>query len=514
MSCSAADTSPNGATRVRAEWVSVLLPSVLVPWPIAVAGGVVLLGFYVLEQLLLAKTASHGMNFRGEANPGTWCTVLVVLVVLQSLPESSSALHQHLYVQTCTLSVLSVMFLSVFVKNDQPVYSPLPIKFLGGVIMLSSVIASNMLQLDLITCLLISVPTQSLFYWLLITIPSACPKSFTLGECLVLSQAIALFTFYSVADLIQACSHLEDVAPMHKQATRFAEVALLGCELAVFLWMKFPSLRSPFGFYFVGGNIAVLLILPCMHAVLNKNPFLWFLNYITASYSRGFLLSFWLALSSITVISSILYGGTAVEASTVQRKLFHGVILLIYLPALIVDPEFLRLCSMVTLGLFVIAECIRIMRIPPVGKMLHQSLQGFLDEKDQGLVIVSHIYLLVGCSFPLWLNPVTDNSVTHSISLSGLLSVGIGDAVASIAGTAFGRHPLPGTKKTLEGTLMSMASQLLTSLILLKSGKFVWPSNLFVPLVAVASCSLLEAFTLQIDNIIVPLLMYVAWSIP
>jgi dolichol kinase len=47
----------------------------------------------------------------------------------------------------------------------------------------------------------------------------------------------------------------------------------------------------------------------------------------------------------------------------------------------------------------------RISRVAPLGEILHQSLQVFLDEKDTGPVILSHIYLLLGCALPLWLYP-------------------------------------------------------------------------------------------------------------
>jgi len=79
----------------------------------------------------------------------------------------------------------------------------------------------------------------------------------------------------------------------------------------------------------------------------------------------------------------------------------------------------------------------RVLVIAPVGKTLHQCFQVFVDERDEGPVILTHIYLLIGCSIPLWIHCCP---VTHVALYSGLLSLGIGDTLASVAGLKFGRH--------------------------------------------------------------------------
>ena len=49
--------------------------------------------------------------------------------------------------------------------------------------------------------------------------------------------------------------------------------------------------------------------------------------------------------------------------------------------------------------------------------------------------------MLVGLSFPLW---ISNFEIFNLGQLSGLITVGVGDSFASLIGSRFGRHKLPG----------------------------------------------------------------------
>jgi hypothetical protein len=59
----------------------------------------------------------------------------------------------------------------------------------------------------------------------------------------------------------------------------------------------------------------------------------------------------------------------------------------------------------------------------------------FLDDKDSGNVITTHIQLLLGCAIPVWLSY---RSINLFLPLVGIISVGVGDAVAAVYGSMFG----------------------------------------------------------------------------
>jgi dolichol kinase len=107
-------------------------------------------------------------------------------------------------------------------------------------------------------------------------------------------------------------------------------------------------------------------------------------------------------------------------------------------------------------------------------------LRRFTDERDSGPLILTHMYLLLGCALPLWINLISHSgsgSISYSssksdfvdllVNLAGVLMLGIGDTMASLLGTRYGRHRLHAhTKKTLEGTIGSIVSVLFCTYLL------------------------------------------------
>lgn len=155
------------------------------------------------------------------------------------------------------------------------------------------------------------------------------------------------------------------------------------------------------------------------------------------------------------------------------RKYFHGVIIAIYLPGIFLDFDLLFVASVIVLAAFILLESARLYNLEYLGDILNTSMNGFLDEKDQGVLILTHIYLLVGCSLPLWIFPLqAATSVSDYLLLcSGVVSLGIGDTAASIGGTLWGTTKYPGSSKSVEGTLCSILAEIGFFFAMFYSGK-------------------------------------------
>ena len=157
-----------------------------------------------------------------------------------------------------------------------------------------------------------------------------------------------------------------------------------------------------------------------------------------------------------------------VEVDT-RRKVFHGIMVALLLPTTFVDPSFVSLALALILTLFLLLDLFRAAQLPPISRPLTNFLVPYVDGRDhRGPVIVSHIFLLVGCAIPLWLGLAGEKRTgsdpwvgwelpcgSRNLSMvSGVICVGMGDAAASLIGRRYGKTKWYwGGGKSLEGSL-------------------------------------------------------------
>ncbi|CDZ97349.1 dolichol kinase [Phaffia rhodozyma] len=188
-----------------------------------------------------------------------------------------------------------------------------------------------------------------------------------------------------------------------------------------------------------------------------------------------------------------------------RRKFFHGLAVLMFVPGLYVDPAFTHLAFSFAFASFVFVEYIRYFALYPFGASVHLFLNEFLDHKDSGTAILSHFYLLTGCAMGAWLE-----SPSPILSYVGVLTLGIGDAIASVVGRSIGKRRWSfSSGKTIEGSMAFFVGVYGPALILRLFGIIETLNYLPFALSVVLSC-LLEALSFQNDNLILPLY---AWSV-
>jgi dolichol kinase len=83
------------------------------------------------------------------------------------------------------------------------------------------------------------------------------------------------------------------------------------------------------------------------------------------------------------------------------------------------------------LFIFIWVETIRVIKLKPFANAIDSFMKEYVDSRDQGKLILTHIYLLSGCAFPLWLFfPHEDYTVREIVIWSsGIVSLGIGDTM-------------------------------------------------------------------------------------
>ena len=194
-----------------------------------------------------------------------------------------------------------------------------------------------------------------------------------------------------------------------------------------------------------------------------------------------------------------------------QRKIFHAIAVVMFgVPMHIWRDDYGQVLIPVAfaacLVLFCSVECLRVSK--RLSKNITRMIFAWEKEKkrsNEDGVVLSHSSLLLGIAFPLWLHHVSGSSNNSCIkSLSGLISVGIGDTFACEIGCNFGTIKMnDASTKTFEGFLAFFVSTFATALLLASNEDEYSTGKIAIACVAAA----LSECTLEstLDNVVIPL---------
>ncbi|PYH79423.1 hypothetical protein BO82DRAFT_376404 [Aspergillus uvarum CBS 121591] len=249
------------------------------------------------------------------------------------------------------------------------------------------------------------------------------------------------------------------------------------------------------------------------------------------------LIAAYCILVLVTGLAVVLQLSPIAEVDT-RRKVFHGMMVSMFLPTIYIDPPFCALALSLALAIFSLLDLFRASQLPPISRPLTYFLAPYVDGRDhRGPVIVSHIFLLIGCSIPLWLSladiPRTGeypwagwDVMGRDVSMvSGIICVGMGDAAASLIGRRFGRRKwFWGGGKSLEGSVafaVAVTSGLIVARTWLTLGQwstdgsdgtnliYPWLLMVFKAILAAGGTSATEAILTGCnDNVVVPIVLW------
>ncbi|XP_065089767.1 dolichol kinase isoform X2 [Ochlerotatus camptorhynchus] len=337
------------------------------------------------------------------------------------------------------------------------------------------------------------------------------PKCFTLGEATLVCQGFTIFAynvFLQVPKVLIDKEPSPDLNIMHI----VLQVILLGICIIVALCHLLPMFRNTILFYLL---TTVISTCTALFPVFGHPTVVVLFKFVLSDMERMLVIALYMFLLLVTSAFVVWQINRKTNANTTTRKIFHILILLVYLPGLWSQCTLLHLASGLMLGMLLMLETARVIQLKPVYQSLDQVVKCFIDEKDAGMIALTPIYLLVGCSLPIWLHPVpcdlTDSGGLNLLKLlAGVLSVGIGDTMASVCGYLFGKHTWPGSVKSVEGTISSIIGQAGVVFLLFRFS-YVHLNTLRAATAGAAIIinALVEAKTSQVDNLVLPLVTYV-----
>lgn len=204
--------------------------------------------------------------------------------------------------------------------------------------------------------------------------------------------------------------------------------------------------------------------------------------------TRLVLAAYWVTVIAIGLL--VVFRLSPFYEVDTRRKVFHFMMVAMFLPAIYVDPGWCALALAIVLAIFLLLDLLRASQLPPLSKPITNFLHPYTDGRDHcGPVVISHIFLLIGCAIPLWLSlaslPRTGAGYrlgwevpTRDLSMvAGVVCVGLGDAAASLIGRRYGHHKwLWKGGKSIEGSVafaVAVSIGLLAANIWLKIGG--WP---------------------------------------
>lgn len=447
--------------------------------------------------------------FRPNASNGIWLSALLFVAYLSTILRNPKTV---LFSYELFTILLFGMFLqsleTVFILSrenprfETKIYTIIMPSFVTSFLL--AIVLDQLVSFSIITSLAVLFTYR--FIYLLVM--KSLPFSFSLGEASIVAQGLVIF-LYSCYLKIPMLSHVKS---NHESMNVVLQVGLLGVLVLTSVTYMIPIFRKSILFYV---SLISVITGVCFFPIGQKPAVTILYNFVFNDLERIMIVGVYVALLVIAGIFVNWQIRKNKRGTTSARKTFHILIVMVFMPGLIFQCQFLYVASVVILAIFIVLELARVIKLVPVADILESSVKAFIDEKDAGKVALTPIYLLVGCSLPLWIhNSPCDVAGSSSFELvpliSGLLSIGIGDTFASVIGSLFGKHKWPKSNKSVEGTIASILAQtaFIYSLYLLG----------FVPLnvrlaaicgVAVIINSLIEALTDQVDNLVLPIVTYI-----
>ena len=202
---------------------------------------------------------------------------------------------------------------------------------------------------------------------------------------------------------------------------------------------------------------SIAFVIPQLQHNLQLNPFQWLLGlFLKDRYFFFYLAIVWILLIIFFILIADWSMNRLKLSKNHGRKIFHFMVLVMFVPGLREESvvHFTALSFGGALCLFLLSEFLRVYVLLGTYHKLNEYFDMFIsgdESSKRSHIIVSHMSLLVGCGLSIWvwsINPHLDKIVAYL----GLMTLGVGDSLAAIIGSIFGKRKWSKSKKTYLGS--------------------------------------------------------------
>ncbi|EDO32051.1 predicted protein [Nematostella vectensis] len=232
-----------------------------------------------------------------------------------------------------------------------------------------------------VVCLLLYLCTLAFMLWIF-------PKTFTLGEAMIIAQTFVLFSVDSWFTLRGKLHYIMPSVGYLTSVTRsvftvWLQILVFGSALTgyfllpVFYYLttisdQFELWVGVIAFYVVILLVFMAILLPWSMLMLGgQNPIGWMMQFVIYSKTRKYLTLYWLVVVMLSICVVIWRNSSIdkLQPRTVVRKYFHLLSIAIFLPGVIWEPSLTHIASGAAFAAFVFLETVKARK-----ESLHVSL--------------------------------------------------------------------------------------------------------------------------------------------
>lgn len=265
-------------------------------------------------------------------------------------------------------------------------------------------------------------------------------------EVALFSLSVMLFTTVCISAVVEYLFTIRH--PVHKIINR----AVVTVDIIAFVSLGF--------------------VIPRLTHILGVNPFLW-LGQVFAldNFLAVPVAVVWVIIIVIFVFIADWMMTNWQLSKNHGRKIFHVMVVVMFVPVMW-HPTLLRFTSLSFGGaccIFVLIEFIRVYIFQGRLRAINQYFEMFISGNElqqKKRVILSHTSLLVGCATTIWIWSVNTH-YDKSLAYMGMISLGVGDAMAAVIGSLYGQRRWKESRKTYLGSIAALISMIVFSLVII-----------------------------------------------